>query len=163
AAVNYHVEDAAGDERAWAAALCQRHGLPFTAVSRAAPPLVGTDFAELARHVGPAMSALGTPRGRDARARGRGAGAGAVIRGAGGGGGFLPDADRTGHRGSLPRPRADGVAPSAGDRLAALAAAVGLVRAGRSLARGGAHAGRGLVGAAGTARPRRSRCGSTSL
>ena len=84
AAVNYHVADAAGDERRWAADVCARLGLPLVAVDRDAPPLVEADFAELARHVGPALSALDTPRDRDAEARARALGVTAIFGGQGG-------------------------------------------------------------------------------
>jgi asparagine synthase (glutamine-hydrolysing) len=84
AAVNYHADDGAGDERRWAAEVCDRHGLPLVTVARAAPPLVEADFAELARHVGPALSALDVPRDRDAEARARALGATAIFGGQGG-------------------------------------------------------------------------------
>ncbi len=84
AAVNYHAADAAGDERRWAAEVCARHGLPLATVARDAPPLVEADFAELVRHVGPALSALDVPRDRDTEARARDLGATAIFGGQGG-------------------------------------------------------------------------------
>ncbi|TAJ71801.1 MAG: asparagine synthase [Phenylobacterium sp.] len=84
AAVNYHVADAAGDERQWAGAVCTQLGLPLVTVDREAPPLVEADFAELARHVGPALSGLDTPRDRDAAARAQALGATAIFGGQGG-------------------------------------------------------------------------------
>jgi asparagine synthase (glutamine-hydrolysing) len=84
AAVNYHAADAAGDERAWAADVCDHLGLPLATVDRDAPPLVEADFAELARHVGPALSGLDTPRDRDAQARAQALGATAIFGGQGG-------------------------------------------------------------------------------
>lgn len=83
-AVNYHVADGAGDERRWAAEVCGHLGLLLATVDRDAPPLVEADFAELARHVGPALSALDTPRDRDAEARARTLGATAIFGGQGG-------------------------------------------------------------------------------
>lgn len=83
-AVNYHVADGAGDERRWAADVCAALGLPLATVDREAPPLVEKDFAELCRHVGPALSALDTPRDRDAEARARTLDATAIFGGQGG-------------------------------------------------------------------------------
>ncbi|MFZ5685692.1 MAG: asparagine synthase-related protein [Pseudomonadota bacterium] len=84
AAVNHYPAEAEGDERAWAEAVCARHGLPFEAVPRCGAPLEEADFAELARQIGPALAGVDVPRDRAAGTLARRHGASALFGGQGG-------------------------------------------------------------------------------
>ncbi|WP_296595493.1 asparagine synthase C-terminal domain-containing protein [Phenylobacterium sp.] len=85
AALHYVGDRREADERAWAAALCERLGLPFVPIDRAPGPVAPqADFAALSRDARPAFGALDAFRDRDTAARLRAGRAQALVTGKGG-------------------------------------------------------------------------------
>jgi asparagine synthase (glutamine-hydrolysing) len=84
AAVHSQAAAAEGDERAWAQAVCDAHGLPLVCAPMAAEPLAIADYEAHARHVAPAFGALDAPRDRALEALARETDGGAIFGGQGG-------------------------------------------------------------------------------
>lgn len=84
-ALHYVGDRREADERSWAAALCDRWGLPLMCVAREGDPFdAGRDFAELARDARPPYAALDPIGDRDTAERLCAMGAEALVTGKGG-------------------------------------------------------------------------------
>ncbi len=84
AALNYYGSRAAGDERAWAASLCNACDVPLTVVAQEVGQVTLHDLAELAARMGPAFGAADVFYDRDVARRARSVGASAIFGGQGG-------------------------------------------------------------------------------